>query len=51
MLNNIYAHHVDLNINDFLLANLIILFISIIAVGFKVIKAATANPVKTLVEL
>jgi ABC-type antimicrobial peptide transport system permease subunit len=51
LLSSIYVYHVGLNAFAFLLANAIIVAISALAVGAKVVKAATANPVKTLVEL
>ncbi len=43
-----YPYRITLNIYFFLLSGLIVLLIALFTIGFQVIKAATANPVKSL---
>lgn len=43
-----FAYHIDISLWMFLSAGLIAVFIALLAVGFRTIKAAAANPVKSL---
>ena len=43
-----FAYRTEIGIRVFLLAGLVVLIIALITVSFQAIKAATANPVKSL---
>jgi putative ABC transport system permease protein len=43
-----YAYRIDLNLGLFVLPSLLVLFIALLTVSFQSIKAALANPVKSL---
>jgi putative ABC transport system permease protein len=43
-----YAFHIKLGLGTFILAGLLAVVISLLTVIFQILKAATANPVKSL---
>ncbi|MCJ7526087.1 MAG: hypothetical protein MUP71_12830, partial [Candidatus Aminicenantes bacterium] len=43
-----FVYRIDLTIWPFLLAGFLVLIIALLTVSFQAIKAATANPVKSL---
>ncbi len=48
LMSSIWAYHVDINISLFIVSAVIMLFASIITVGYKVYNAANSNPASTL---
>jgi putative ABC transport system permease protein len=43
-----FAYHIDLDISIFVLSGFLALSIALLTVGFQAVKAASANPVKSL---